>query len=331
MSGRPSGTEVAVVGIDTRDAIDGWVAGVVQRALGTGVARVLFRSGRIDAVYGVSTDDGRDLVVRVHRPPTDPAGRATTTRAQRALADARFPVPVPVAGPLDVDGRWVSVETLISGGEEPDGHDPALGRQIAGEFARHVTLLRRVPGLVAAVGTPPAWCRHAGGPWPTPHDTIFDFRVTPAGYAWLDDVARTAAQRIAGTPDPDPPVAAHADWYCGNLRFTGTRLVAAIDWDLVADSPAVVAGLTAGMYSAGSTDDGAVPTPAEVVGFLQEVEQVWDRAFTAAQQQRAAAAATWNLAYAARCQLAFTEGEPDPRSALGTLALRAAEYLDAVW
>src|SRR5689334_11526551 len=100
MSGRPSGTEVAVVGIDTRDAIDGWVAGVVQRALGTGVARVLFRSGRIDAVYGVSTDDGRDLVVRVHRPPTDPAGRATTTRAQRALADARFPVPVPVAGPL---------------------------------------------------------------------------------------------------------------------------------------------------------------------------------------------------------------------------------------
>jgi hypothetical protein len=55
------------------------------------------------------------------------------------------------------------------------------------------------------------------------------------------------------------PVAAHADWYCGNLRFEGSELVAAFDWDLFADSEPVVAGITAGMLSSGTSLMRATP------------------------------------------------------------------------
>jgi hypothetical protein len=43
--------------------------GYLTRRLGTEIAEVLFRGGRVDAVWGVRTTDGRDIVIKAHRSP----------------------------------------------------------------------------------------------------------------------------------------------------------------------------------------------------------------------------------------------------------------------
>ncbi|WP_049804448.1 hypothetical protein [Microlunatus phosphovorus] len=82
----PTGTEKALLGLLSRPEIDAWVARVFQELTGTTPVRTLFRAGRIDAVYGVESDDGRRLVLKVRRPPVDLVARRTVADAQQALA-----------------------------------------------------------------------------------------------------------------------------------------------------------------------------------------------------------------------------------------------------
>jgi hypothetical protein len=71
-------------------AVDDWC----RRWLGAG--EVLFTAGHLARVVGVRLTDGREVVVKV-RPA---AGRlAGCTDVQRALWEAGFPCPRPLAGP----------------------------------------------------------------------------------------------------------------------------------------------------------------------------------------------------------------------------------------
>jgi hypothetical protein len=99
-------------------------------------------------------------------------------------------------------------------------------------------------------------------------------------------------------------VIAHSDWYCGNLRFVGAQLTAAYDWDsLTAHHESVMAGVAAGAHTDGSTNGAAAPTPQEVASFLADYDDQRDKPFTGPERASAAAAATWVMAYNARCQL----------------------------
>jgi hypothetical protein len=98
-------------------------------------------------------------------------------------------------------------------------------------------------------------------------------------------------------------VIAHSDWYCGDLRFADVELSAAYDSDsLTAHTESVLAGV-AGAHTDGSTNGAPAPTPQEVAAFLAYDDDQPDRPFTAAEQTAAVAAATWVMAYNARCQL----------------------------
>jgi hypothetical protein len=55
---------------------------------------------------------------------------------------------------------------------------------------------------------PPAWAAYAGGPWPTPHDPIYDSTESILGNQWLDDLAAEAA-RVLG-PLTAPEVIGHS-------------------------------------------------------------------------------------------------------------------------
>jgi hypothetical protein len=103
----------------------------------------------------------------------------------------------------------------------------------------------------------------------------------------------------------DETVVGHADWYSGNLRFDGDRLVAAFDWALTADTEAVIAGLSAGSYTAGGSSAGGLPTPDEVAAFLLDYDSVRTRPFAPRQQRVVAGAASWVIAYNARCELSL--------------------------
>lgn len=327
-----TGVEAFLLGRRSRGQVDEWLDKVLQRTIGTGLAEVLFRSGRIDAVYAVATTDAEQVLVKVHRPPLDVAARAVVARAQRALADAGFPCARPLAGPTTIDGHMVSVETLLPDGERGDGHDPAIRRAVAQGLAEQIEILATVPDLAANVGRPPAWACYQDGAWPPMHDPAFELDPTPTEYTWLDDFAQQASSAILAASHDEPTAVAHADWYCGNLRFAGSRLVAAFDWDLMADTTPVVAGITAGMFSAGTSAVATPPEPAEVAAFLSEFEDAHGARFSAEQQRTAAAAASWNISYAARCDITNFTGRPvQHQSALDLLHRRRAEYLALRW
>lgn len=114
--------ERELVGLSDRAAVSSWLDQTLRRLVGGELARIDFVAGRIDVVYGVTTGDGRALLVKVHRPPIDLAARRLVNEAQRALADRGFPCAAPLAGPVELDGRTVSVETLLPDGERGDGH-----------------------------------------------------------------------------------------------------------------------------------------------------------------------------------------------------------------
>ncbi|GAA2104232.1 hypothetical protein GCM10009841_22010 [Microlunatus panaciterrae] len=309
-----SGTERAVFCLSDVDQVAQLVSGYVASRAGSDVAEVLFRAGRIDAVWAVRTTDGRDLVVKAHRAPVDLRARSAAVRAQLLLNAAGFPCPEPVSGPDRVGDLVMSIETLTAAGGPADGRQPKIRRGIAHGLSQHIEILGQAPELIDLAGRGPAWCRYQGGPWPTPHDPIFDFTSTPDGYEWLDEFARDASHQIRATREPDEIVVGHADWYLGNLRFEGEALAATFDWDVVADTEAVIAGMVAGSFTASSTNGAVLPTPADAAAFLTDYDDTRARPFTDRQQQCAAGAAAWVIAYNARCAVSLLQGVPLPDS-----------------
>ena len=62
-----------------RAAIDTWLGKHVRARLGVAVSGVAFHSGRVAAVHGVVLCDGRNVAVKVHRPPVDVAYLSAAT------------------------------------------------------------------------------------------------------------------------------------------------------------------------------------------------------------------------------------------------------------
>jgi hypothetical protein len=164
-----SGIERAVFGAVGRDNIDGWLSKHLRTRLGSDLSRIVFRSGRIAAVYGAALSDGRQVAVKVHRRPADLAYLSAATACQRRLADAGYPCPTPLDGPGTTDGLTAVVETLLNDGEPGNVYEPTTRRAMAHALFEQLELLRgaAVDGLLAGA---PAWSHYEHGPWPKPHD-----------------------------------------------------------------------------------------------------------------------------------------------------------------
>jgi hypothetical protein len=142
---------------------------------------------------------------------------------------------------------------------------------MAQALAQQLTILRAVPALRSHLLKPPAWADYNNGPWPVPHDPLFDFTTTPVGFEWLDHLAQQAAEALS--PRRQPDVIGHSDWVCQNLRFNEDGVSAAYDWDsLLAESEPVLVGVIAGTYTEGSLAGAQAPIPQEVVAFLSDYE-----------------------------------------------------------
>ncbi len=296
----------------------------------------LFRTGRLAAVYGLQLTSGLVIVAKVYRGGADLERLAAAVSCQRVLADAGHPCPAPLNGPVAVDGRVVLLEALLDRGERGDAHSAATRRAMARALAEQIRLLRSVPELRSGLHKPPAWAAYDNGPWPKPHDPIFDFTTTPVGFEWLDHIAELAAETLG--PRRPPDAIGHSDWVCQNLRFTQDchdAVSAAYDWDsLLAESEPVLVGVVAGTYTEGSLASADAPTPHEVVAFLAEYEANRHAPFRKRDQATATAAATWALAYNARCGLSAEMLEFPVRegSPLHTLArYGGASYLTLRW
>ncbi len=305
------GVERAVFGPISRKDIDAWVGKHVRARLGVAISGFLFRSGRVAAVYGAVLDDGRRVAVKVHRRPVNAAYLSAAIACQRRLADAGFPCPRPLDGPATTEDLTAVIETLVRDGEPGDGHKPGVRRAIARSLFEHIELLQGHP-VDQLAGGAPAWTRYQDGPWPQPHDPIFDFTTTPPEFAWLDDLALRAAAVLGDAGAPE--LLAHADWSCGNLRFHSEKLSASYDWDSLAVAPeAVLVGLCAGDFTSGGAAGADTPTLDEMTAFLRDYEEVRGYPFNGPQQNAVAAAITWVLAYNARCEVSFMPPRGLPR------------------
>ncbi|KGM11887.1 hypothetical protein N868_04965 [Cellulomonas carbonis T26] len=274
-------------------------------------------------MYGLRLDDDRAVVLKVHRPPVGISHLETTDAGLRHLSRHGYPCPDPIDGPVLIDGHVVTVQSLLTRGTAGDAHRPPVRRAMAASLAEHIEILTGIPGGTAALaprlGPGPAWTQYTGGPWPTPHEPIFDFTGTPAGWEWLDDYAREATAELIRLHSVSPTVIAHADWYAGNLRFEDDRVVAAFDWELIADQEAVLVGLSAGGYLAD-----AAPSPTEVADYIDDYDKA--RPLHTDGRRAAATAARWMLAFNARCDLSMLEDAPAPGSALHRLATDREAY-----
>ncbi|MEV5961505.1 hypothetical protein AB0L70_07050 [Kribbella sp. NPDC051952] len=325
-----SGTERAVYGsvtsLEVQVFLDEWVTDL----LGSSIARVRFRAGRIDVVWAVELADGRAVVIKTHRPPVDLDAIRLVNDAQRLLVKANFPCTVPLAGPDEIEGRVLTAETLADG-KTPNGRDPAGRMMLADGLAQHIEILRRRPDLVRKAGPGPSWCQYQAGPWPVPHDPIVDFRTTQSGSEWLDTFAQRAAYQILAHRDAGNVVVGHADWYAGNTTTIGNVLTGTFDWELVADTEAVIAGFAAASYAASSTGGGGLSTPEEVAMFMRDYDTARAKPLTDQEQRTAAGAAAWILSFNARWQIGLTAHGLCDEATVALVRTRGDDYLTLTW
>ncbi len=309
-----------------RNFLSSWT----QRRLGSPIESIRFRAGRIDSVWAVRLDDGRDVVIKTYRPPADRTAIEVSTEAQRLLAGAGFPCAVPLAGPEPVDGRMLRAETLIEG-TTPDGNDPANRMLLAQGLVEHIRILGRHPQVVRRAGPGPSWCQYRSGPWPVPHDSIVDFRSTPAGFEWLDGFGTQAADQILAHRDPDAVVAGHADWYAGNTTVRDGILIGSFDWELVADTEPVIAGFAAACYAASSTGSQGLSDPGSVTTFMRDYETAREQRLTISERCAAAAAAAWIIAFNARWQVGLIGTGYYDEAPVALARDHAVDYLHLSW
>jgi hypothetical protein len=270
-------------------------------------------------------------VAKVYRA-ADLEHLAAVVACQRFLVDASYPCPAPLEGPVEVEGHVVVLEALLDVGGRGDAHVATTRQAMARALSEQIRILRSVLQLKSHLLTPPGWADYAGGPWPPPHDPIFDFTTTPDGFEWLDHIARSAAEALG--PRQPPDTIGHCDWVCQNLRFNQDGVCAAYDWDsLLAETEPVLVGIAAGAFTEGSITGTGAPTPQEVVAFVSEYDATRPHPFSKSEQTAAAAAATWVLAYNARCDLSASAfGTLAPAgSPLHTLSRYGDSYLTLQW
>ena len=325
-----SDTERAVYGAVTSGELRAFLDAWVRDRLGSPIEEVRFRAGRIDVVWGVQLEDGRAVVIKTHRSPVDIDAIRAANAAQRLLAISGFPCAAPLAGPDEVEGRVLTAEALIDG-RTPDGRDPADRLLLADGLARHIDILRDQPDLLRRAGSGPSWCHYQSGPWPVPHDTLVDFRSTPHGFEWLDTFGQRAADQILAHRDAGEVVVGHADWYAGNAVVSGDVLSGTFDWELVADTEAVIAGFAAACYAASSTGGGGLSTPEEVAAFLRDYVVVRAQPLSDRERRAAAGAAAWILAFNARWQVALIEHGLCDETTVSLVRNRGEDYLSLAW
>ncbi|WP_380176050.1 hypothetical protein ACFEMC_10360 [Kineococcus sp. DHX-1] len=347
------GIERATFGPESQRLVDTWLDEHLHAQLGSALERVLFRSGRVSAVFGCRLQDGREVAVKVHRPGADLAHLSAAVRAQYHLAAHGYPCPRPLHEPTPVDGRVMVIETLTNEGELSDATQAPVRRALTVSLVEQIDLLRPLvadPALREPLRAgAPAWARYEQGPWPVPHDPIFDFTQRPERFGWVDNLAAEAARvlvRFARRGVLGPDVIGHSDWYDGNVLVQPTEggsshgaadgqdgvvVSAAFDWDSLTACPeAVLVGMCAGSYTAGGVANAATPTVAQVRALLTDYQQARPGFLVGEQWSAAAAAACWVMAYNARCEVCFLGpgAEPETGSALHALMVAGRDYLE---
>ena len=277
---------------------------ICRSAVGSGIDAKLFGETSVGIVFGLRLTDGRRIVVKAHQPRERIDFLLAVHDTQTKLHAAGFPCPLPLAAPRALGLAHATFEELVDEGTFEDARDPIIRRPLAETLAWHLELTRQFRLPLGFDGSWRVW--DATNVWPTEaHSPIFDFVATSEGAEWIDDIAGVAKQRfVAG----DLQVG-HSDWSAKHFRFVDGSVRIVYDWDsLSVESEEQLVGTAAGTFTANPVlHDGAYmpPAPDEVRAFVDEYSAARRSALTGAQRLSIHAAATYIVAYTARCEHAL--------------------------
>jgi len=286
-----------------RRMILGWATG--QGIAGARVDAVAFSVG---AAVTLRLPDGSRLFVKVWPQSTDVRGLAAQMRVQQGMATSGFPAPRVLTGLSALEpGRpsgWAVAMTHDRSGRVPDARRPAVRRMMAAGLAGFVAQAEAwrgqpdLPGRELPLGD---------AVWPRPHNALFDFAATARGAGWIDRAGAVALAAIRAAASR--LVVGHHDWSAKNMRIGEHRLAVLYDWDAVfLDRETSVVGSAAAHFPITGAVDAPEPGRAEIVAFVREYEQARFNAFSRAELAGIGAAASYSLAWEARCEHAIDPG-----------------------
>ncbi|MFL5693953.1 MAG: phosphotransferase [Ktedonobacteraceae bacterium] len=282
------------------------IAGIIDTfcasELGSSIAQPLFFECSQGAVFGLLLHNHQRIVIKAHHPRRSTDFLNAVVRVQHHLTDHGYPCPRPLLDVRPLSNGLANVEELIDEGIYTDAHDPAIRRSMAEMLAWLINLTRNpesIPGLhLSALDRrlPPALL------WPIPHNAIFNFKATTAGAEWIDDLAQQAKEVMSQSPGEY--VLGHTDWSVKHLRYLNGHVCVIYDWDSLAldIEPVFVGDAARGFTMTWFLDVPILPTRAEAQAFINEYECARGKSFSADEYKTIAAAATYGLAYGARCE-----------------------------
>ena len=277
-------------------------------------------------VFGVQLQDGRRVVIKVHKPDRATAFLSAVGTVQRYLADAGYPCPRPLLGPRPCGQGLAMVEELIDEGVYHDAHDPIYRRSMV-EMLAWLIRLTRHPEVISGLDFSVLDLRLPSGVlWPTPHSNIFDFEATRAGAEWIEEIA-LSSKAIIDT-DIGELVIGHTDWSIKHIRYVGERVHVIYDWDSLSlnSEPVLVGHSAVGFTYTEFFPVAWLPTAEEASAFVAEYEEARGEPFSIDERKVLAAAATYGLAYAARCEHSLHPHErPYPAGSARDLLARYGE------
>ncbi len=294
--------EQAIFGTGNAQEIAGQVNAFCTTYLGAPVADYLLYESSQGAVFGIQLSDGRRVVLKAHQPDRPLDFLSAMYKVQHHLANHDYPCPRPLIGPAPIGYGHATVEELIDTGVYTDAHDPAIRRRMAEMLAQLASVTRDIRNTPGLQSTARGQRLPEGVLWPRPHSRIFDFAATTSGAEWIDMLARKARQELAhGVGEM---VIGHTDWSVKHFRFQNGNVCVIYDWDSLAlERETIIVGEAArGFTMTWHLDVLITPSADEARAFVAEYEICRGKTFTGVERATITAAATYALAYGARCE-----------------------------
>lgn len=180
------------------------------------------------------------------------------------------------------------------------------------------TALAQLVTLATPFAHLPGLQRHeypANGAFGPAHNVLFDFQATWRGAEWIDEIAIASADIAQRAPKMI--VVGHRDWSMHNVRLqndaSGNPAVSVVyDWDSLAVAPETdIVGMAAAIFTATWELDVVprFPTREEMAAFVADYEDAAGHSFSASEWECIGAAATYMVAYVARCE--HCDGNPE--------------------
>lgn len=279
---------------------------ICRTAVGSGVDAKLFGGTSVGVVFGLRLVDGRRIVVKAHQPRERAAFLLAAHDAQLKLHKSGFPCPLPLSTPMAFGDAHATFEELVDEGTLKDSRSPGVRRTMAETLAWHLELTKRCGVHAGFDGGWRVW--DAATVWPAEaHSPIFDFAATAEGAEWIDEIARAARRRFAAGEHQ----VGHSDWSAKHFRFVDGVVRIVYDWDsLSLQSEEQLVGTAAGTFTANPLlHDGVYvpPLPEEVRLFIDEYSTARASPLSSTQRLSIHAAATYIIAYSARCEHALAQ------------------------